>query len=638
MEMNANEIGQAAQSVSIDTQQKDHADPAIRLVPVSFLQGKQFIVEEYQRGYKWGKREILQLIQDIDGHDPATGIYCLQPLIVCVHENGSLEVVDGQQRCTSIYLLLFFLLKGQRFFSVDYKTRPASRTFLLAELELLDQVSLSRLGNVSADLSDASAIDQLWLEFLESQPDGKLNNVDVYHFFTVYTVIRKWFESKELQEIETFRVKLLSVVNFIWYQVDRADENEVPNIFLNINKGKITLTSSELIKALFILDIKRGPEIHELKAHLIASLSMEWDLIENQLHDNPFWYFICSNSEEYNKGTRIDLLFDMVKKRPLKDKNQLYSYLIYEKDFNAQADLNWREVKQLFQRLVDWYNDKDLYHFVGYLITSKMKSLNAIIELSDCRKDEFLERLRRLIWTEFQRKTGDENQIYKYQLSNVSFDEDKVVVNRILLLFNVMYYVKNPGAHKFPFEMYVENSWTIEHINPQHPKEITEVAEYIDLAMEFFGDASGEFVTEVLNYLQVFNGKKMTELSRKEQDIIKDYFDKIATDFEVHLLGNLTLLDRNTNSAVGNNRFGRKREKILAFDSDGSYSDEENPEIIHSVFIPVTTKNVFSKTYSTDISALGNLFWTRADQQAYLEEIQHQLNDFLPSLNESDET
>lgn len=74
--------------------------------PISSLLGKSFVVKDYQRGYKWDKKEILELLNDFNEHEVNEGKYCLQPIIVRETEvDGSLELIDGQQRITSLYLL-----------------------------------------------------------------------------------------------------------------------------------------------------------------------------------------------------------------------------------------------------------------------------------------------------------------------------------------------------------------------------------------------------------------------------------------------------------------------------------------------------------------------------------------------------
>ena len=65
---------------------------------------EHYIVPLYQRGYAWEEKHIVQLIDDI--LDVSTdGQYYIGSLIV-YRRNDAFEVIDGQQRLTTLYLLL----------------------------------------------------------------------------------------------------------------------------------------------------------------------------------------------------------------------------------------------------------------------------------------------------------------------------------------------------------------------------------------------------------------------------------------------------------------------------------------------------------------------------------------------------
>lgn len=69
----------------------------------------EFAVPDYQRGYKWTTENINELLSDIitlkDGEE-----YCLMPIIVRPTKNDHgkdvIEIVDGQQRLTTLRLLI----------------------------------------------------------------------------------------------------------------------------------------------------------------------------------------------------------------------------------------------------------------------------------------------------------------------------------------------------------------------------------------------------------------------------------------------------------------------------------------------------------------------------------------------------
>lgn len=108
------------------------------LVPISDLISTdfKFYVSSYQRGYRWSADQVYQLIEDLEEfyyyhykyNDKK--FYCLQPLVVKerkIHkeENGeniesdALEVIDGQQRLTTILILLQALQLRKRVIEGD---------------------------------------------------------------------------------------------------------------------------------------------------------------------------------------------------------------------------------------------------------------------------------------------------------------------------------------------------------------------------------------------------------------------------------------------------------------------------------------------------------------------------------------
>ena len=65
-----------------------------------------YLVPIYQRNYAWSEIQIVQLIEDIESSiDGSNKNYFLGNLIVNQTDNNVYEVIDGQQRLTTLYLL-----------------------------------------------------------------------------------------------------------------------------------------------------------------------------------------------------------------------------------------------------------------------------------------------------------------------------------------------------------------------------------------------------------------------------------------------------------------------------------------------------------------------------------------------------
>ena len=113
------------------------------------LEGRptRFWIPAYQRGYRWKPLQVTQLLDDVwefiqnseGGNRQA--FYCLQPLVIKEHADGRYEVVDGQQRLTTIYILLTYLkdmmsmLQKTRF-EITFETRNETNEPFLSEIDL----------------------------------------------------------------------------------------------------------------------------------------------------------------------------------------------------------------------------------------------------------------------------------------------------------------------------------------------------------------------------------------------------------------------------------------------------------------------------------------------------------------------
>ena len=108
------------------------------------LCNKNFFIPDYQRGYRWGTRQVEQLLDDLCAYfDRGKGqFYCLQPIVVKeitkdedknkygliskTDNNRWYEVIDGQQRLTTIRIIFTCRRRQQ---GQSLLQRPRARTF-----------------------------------------------------------------------------------------------------------------------------------------------------------------------------------------------------------------------------------------------------------------------------------------------------------------------------------------------------------------------------------------------------------------------------------------------------------------------------------------------------------------------------
>ncbi len=408
---------------------------AIQTKIIGDLKDYRFYVPSYQRGYRWTEYEVTAFLDDINEFSSEGGKrYCIQPLIVKRRTDGSFEVVDGQQRLTTIYIFMKIAEEKTEYlpFDLEYKTRPNSQIFL-------------------SDLSAQGNIDN--------------SNIDYYHITTARKTINDWLNKQKNRYIAINKIfeKLVESVFFIWYEIPKSD-NPI-TVFTKVNLGKIPLTNAELIKAL-LLNKDNFTEDTEKRQ---IEISLAWDRIEHGLRDDSFWYFL---NEKEQSGTRIDFLFELLADElnqvlsPLLSKEQNYfPFLVFAAQFGSAKDKEafvrgvWREVEKIYSEFCEWYSDLNKYHIIGFLIASGVKIKEIFGITRDKRKSaviqELLDKAKKVVG--------------KYDLQTVFYENKQNVrlkIRRLLLLFNIATLVcKSEKQYRFPFNIYKLGRWDIEHIH-----------------------------------------------------------------------------------------------------------------------------------------------------------------------------
>ena len=313
------------------------------------LDGRYFYIPAYQRGYRWTEKQVGDLLKDLlsfiydreddTGKRKGNDFYCLQPVITrpitdkakiaklfgeelasSVIEHGAWEVIDGQQRFTTLFLVYRYLLEKIGISKEDLKDEDREEYHILYE---------TRDGSTAF-------LEHLDKSFLEDEVDESAysTNIDFYHMGKAFRYIDQWIlkEGKELSikhnrepSPRKMREALINLLNgsgkttdgsvqVLWYQLNESQGQSSIKEFQKINTGKIKLTDAELIKGLFLMgkNFDEGNKIHQ------SELALEWEFIEDSLHSDKFWYFL--QKKGVDMPNRIDFLFNLIyKKNVLKD-------------------------------------------------------------------------------------------------------------------------------------------------------------------------------------------------------------------------------------------------------------------------------------------------------------------------------
>lgn len=582
--------------------------------PIYELLKCNFYIPSYQRGYRWTEQQVIDLLNDINEFSPKEIAnsdektwYCLQPIVVKQQEDQKeWDVIDGQQRLTTIYLILYYL--NQRYteegrvklFQLEYETREGSTNYLKNEL-----------GKIEKDNS----------------------NIDYFHISIAYQTIKGWFKDKKVEK--SFEPKFYDSTRVIWYEASKNEDSI--DIFTRINSGKISLTNAELIKALF-LNSSNFPNIDTEKLRLKQlEIASEWDRIEYALQGDSFWYFI--NKSENNLTTRIEFIFNLMyevaqaedkeveerKYLGIKTKEQIderrkthqtifeifgndeYStFRFFAEKFKTKSENeiidNWQEIKKYFQTLEEWFNDRELYHKIGYLIAI---GINIKIILGNKKNKSKID-FGKWIDQEIKKIAS------KTQIDKLEYGQDNGQLINVLLLHNIMTTLNSDDTSlRFPFNKYKDKKnggWSLEHIHAQNSEDIAEISDFEEWMKVIDTDIITEEIKAEINN---FNNDKQKEK-------VSSLVEKISSLFgepDIHSIENMALLSKNDNSKLNNGLFPVKRKRIIELEKNGA-------------FIPITTKKVFQKYFDGCTKQLSK--WERKDRNAYLNDIKETLKNYLP--------
>jgi hypothetical protein len=466
--------------------------------------------------------------------------------------DGALEVVDGQQRLTTIYLILRYFNslraanKQQVLFDLDYETRKSLREFL-------------------ADPTEESAN----------------TNVDYHYFYAAIVSIEDWFTRYD-HEVDELRSTLLTRTKVIWYQLG-ASEDSV-DAFTRLNVGKIPLTNDELIRALFLRRPKLGAsDITEVQQRI----AQEWDLMEKALQSNPFWYFL--SNDKHPVANRISLIFRLVAEEdtggPLAGHDAYTLFYHFNAKFptpGANVEEQWLRVKRCFLALEEWYEDRHLFHMVGYLVHEGTSISQLLKFATDATKSEFEQKLRAEIFRRLMRhdlggaiaanEVGDVVAKRVEQLSYGSAD-----VRSVLLLFNLATLLSNRRSNmRFQFNSFKEERWDIEHIrsvSDDRPDRSDTRREWLRHVRAYLQVEAGAqpLIQRIDAYSNMMPSEATYVVFDELYDTLLSHFDEAHAGQVENGIGNLTLLDLTTNRSYGNAVFPVKRRSVLDLDQAGVF-------------------------------------------------------------------
>lgn len=580
------------------------------LITIDELIGKgSFCIPKYQRGYRWTQDEVEKLLNDIyefnTDETNSSEYYCLQPIVVKKTEEGWYRIVDGQQRITTISLIL----------GAISKKLSQNESKITINYEVTD---------------DNKALDENY--------KGKASDVIV-----------KWMEKCILNrkdKLDEFKKNLLECTKVIWYELDEV-ENE-HKVFERLNVGKIPLTSAELIKAT-LLNSKNFTRDSELSK---IQLALQWDEVEHTLQDDAFWCFLSNDTDK--TSTRIDRIFELYYAETDSGRN---IFEIFREKSKGKYQKEWNKIYNFFRRNVDLFNDPRAQGMMGfvYFKETKPKEIKNIFFKKEINeelrtKEEIIIKLKNYcaikvnICNDNEIKnlsSEDSKKHIKEYIENLSYEKNKENINNILLLANIGKVAFD--GNQFPFERFKINKngdayekidYDIEHISSQTENDLSDEKErffyLLSLlivasenesnkgelnkllqkpAQEKIADKDWEFLSNFWDTtedeIKELNFNKIKEkLNDDKYKKYKKYIDD--DDIDTDAIGNLVLLDSKTNRSYKNSVFALKKDYIFK-------SKDFIPPLTMCAFMRVRVPDKNSEDVEISSYVSQDVKWNKSD-------------------------
>ncbi|WP_035649310.1 DUF262 domain-containing HNH endonuclease family protein [Flavobacterium sp. ASV13] len=464
-----------------------------------FSDTRKFVVPYYQRGYKWslqknvkrGDLHLSLLLQDFkdEFHNAVRDEkiipnyeYYLQG-ITAKETTDSIELVDGQQRTTSLYILFCVLhSKGMKL-----------------------QINLEDKFHYSVR-DDANHVVQ---GFLKGHCDGDENIQDIAALKKAWNLCEDKIQG--LENLQLFTDFIQENIKIIYIKLD--ENQDETKVFSMMNKDKAEMTQTDLVKSNLLREASRQlfTELSEDSNNeglewqvnqLRSKFAIEWDnwrkwwenkkhiefcslleLKKNTKDTEPGLVILCRLYIRFNKATIASA------------ENGLFEYF---KNEIANKDQTIIEAIEVFKKmrllqniLQEWYNNVSIHNHLGLLfkgcgLRNKEERVLDLVQRYIDDKKNFEAYLKSEYIKEILDGTSKDDFIKSIVEHPDVYHNKYAIVARQLLRMNVMR--TNKQFQKFDFSLYEEQSYnlpedfakankrSLEHIKPQKYNNITNLS------------------------------------------------------------------------------------------------------------------------------------------------------------------
>lgn len=523
---------------------------------------KPFIIPEYQRPYAWTSEQIETLFEDIwefattIGGLDQNGSYFLGSIVSFENENGEQEIIDGQQRITSLFLLLRAIYT--KLIHGDDAHTDAAQNFI-RQIEPAIWRTDNRTGKVDYNniLLTSKVVDNEGNEILRdilkegvASPDANDN------YSKNYLLFQKLYDdhcTKSPLKIYDFIYALLNQAILLPISADSQDT--ALTIFSTLNNRGLPLSDADIFKAKIYNNLK-----DDEKENFIS----QWKTLEKEAteaHESIqqlFYYYMfylrakendvsstTPGVRKYYSANKFSRLFETDLMDELKTVLNLWKVINTNQDIPGEDWDNDSKIRKALDTLTSYPNEFWKYPVITYYLSHRNRDnfdeefllfLNKLIEELMTRFLLFptINAVKGDIMKLDAKIINDPHPDFGFREIDRSLLEDKIrIPHRNIVRMLLKSYTYNHQEQLLP------DNWQIEHILPQKwqssffpemdSKKVNEMIEHIGNKTPF---------ERKLNIV-ASNGyfkKKQQEYQKSEIEVTKILVTSINNDWT---LGNI---------------------------------------------------------------------------------------------------
>lgn len=210
----------------------------------------KFIIPEYQRPYAWSDEQVQTLFDDLVEYtkNEKESTYFLGTIVSYENENKEQEIIDGQQRITSLFLLLRALYEKLELMT---ETKEVKNFKGQIESAMWEQDELTAEVNCEKTLIESRVIRDKGNEiFAKILTDGKIEEGAKDNYSLNYKIFASLIENYATDEPELFFWFIRNVLNkAILLPITADSQDTALTIFSTLNDRGLALSDADIFKA-----------------------------------------------------------------------------------------------------------------------------------------------------------------------------------------------------------------------------------------------------------------------------------------------------------------------------------------------------------------------------------------------------